>query len=409
VETCGREVARPDCLVRLLSRNYVKPPIQLLMLARPVHAALHGVALCTVGELFGGVERHVLGLITELKARELNPVLLLFHDSELAAQARQQGVEPIILPNRNLSLLRTSRRLASILEQQRIGVVHVHGYKATVFCAVARQWLRFAMVRTEHGLPELMAGSPISALRTRLYHLLDKAATRRSGTTVCYVSEELKAHHRNAHAGLTTMVVPNGVSPIDRGRLQRPSEFRENWFNLALVGRLDAVKGLHIAIAAAATDVVPPDLHLHIVGVGPCESELRALAEELGISERVHFLGFRRDVYDFIAHCDALLMPSLHEGLPYTLLEGMALGAPIIASQVGGLAEVLQDRVTALLVPPRDVQSLAHAILRLHDSPGLRLELGAQAQRVQRSQYSLEAMTASYVAIYRALLRVDGG
>jgi glycosyltransferase involved in cell wall biosynthesis len=87
----------------------------------------------------------------------------------------------------------------------------------------------------------------------------------------------------------------------------------------------------------------------------------------------------------------------------------MALGAPIIASQVGGLAEVLQDRVTALLVPPRDVQSLAHAILRLHDSPGLRLELGAQAQRVQRSQYSLEAMTASYVAIYRALLRVDGG
>jgi glycosyltransferase involved in cell wall biosynthesis len=118
----------------------------------------------------------------------------------------------------------------------------------------------------------------------------------------------------------------------------------------------------------------------------------------------VHFLGFRRNVYDFIAHCDALLMPSLHEGLPYTLLEGMALGTPIIASRVGGLAEVLQDEITALLVPPSDVGSLAHAILRLHDSPALRLDLGAQAQRVQQARYSLKAMTESYLGIYRALL-----
>jgi len=134
-------------------------------------------------------------LVSELQALEFRPALLLFHDSELAARARQQGIEPLILPNRNLSLLQTSRRIASVLKQRRIGVVHVHGYKAMVFCSVARQWHRFAMVRTEHGLPELMSGSTISALRARLYHLLDEAATRITGTTICYVTEELKAHH----------------------------------------------------------------------------------------------------------------------------------------------------------------------------------------------------------------------
>src|SRR5262245_63901860 len=90
------------------------------------------VAICTVGELFGGVERHVIGLMNGLRAQGVNTLLVLFHDSELAAQARAQGVEPIILPNRNRSLLTTSHQLAHILNQHRIHIVHVPGYKATV-------------------------------------------------------------------------------------------------------------------------------------------------------------------------------------------------------------------------------------------------------------------------------------
>ena len=101
-------------------------------------------------------------------------------------------------------------------------------------------------------------------------------------------------------------------------------------------------------------------------------------------------------------------MPSLHEGLPYTLLEAMALGVPIIASRVGGLAEVLQDNITALLTPPRDAASLALAIIRLHNDKGLCSRLGEEGRRLQQTKYSLEVMTESYLAIYRALL-VNGG
>ncbi len=362
------------------------------------------VAICSVGELFGGVERHILGILSELRRQGVTTLLILFYNNELAAQARRQGLEPIILPHLNRSLLATSRKIAHILKQQQIQLVHAHGYKAMVICALARYWNPFAMAKTEHGLPESMAGKPIRALFNRAYHFLDIVATQLARATVCYVTEDLLAHYHRAHSGLRVKVIPNGVTNIDRTQLQYPLEFREDWFNLVIVGRIDTVKGHYLAIEAMATNSLPVDLHLHIVGVGPCEPDLQALAESRNIAHRVHFLGFRRNVYDYIAHCHALLMPSLHEGLPYVLLEAMALGTPIIASRVGGLTEVLQDNVTALLVAPHDITALAQAILRLHNDPALRHRLGETAQHLQQTQYSLNAMTERYLAVYRELL-----
>jgi glycosyltransferase involved in cell wall biosynthesis len=366
------------------------------------------VAICTVGELFGGVERHVLGLIEGLGTQGVSTLLVLFHDGELAIQARRQGIEPVILPNRNRSFLTTSRQLARILEQHQIHIVHVHGYKATVFCALARKWRPFAMVKTEHGMPEPMAGGAINTWRNQLYHLLDSIATRTTGPTVCYVTEDLQKYYRRAHSGLSTIVIPNGVGSMDRRKFSRPAEMHEEWFNLLVVGRLDMVKGHHLAIEAMAAEGISSKVHLHIVGLGPREQELQVLAKSLGVAHRVHFLGFQRNVYNYIVHCNALLMPSLHEGLPYTLLEAMALGTPIIASRVGGLAEVLQDDVTALLVPPQDVVSLALAIARLHNDQGLCSRLGEEGRNLQQTKYSLKVMTESYLAIYRALLGKDG-
>ena len=87
------------------------------------------VAICTVGELFGGVERHVLGMLGALQARGIGAVPILFNNGELAARAREQGIEPLILPSSNRALLSTSRQLASFLDRRDIRLVHAHGYK----------------------------------------------------------------------------------------------------------------------------------------------------------------------------------------------------------------------------------------------------------------------------------------
>lgn len=366
------------------------------------------VAICTVGELFGGVERHVLGMLSALRAQGTAVVPILFNDGELAVQAREQGIEPLILASSNLSLLATGRQLARILGSRGIRVVHAHGYKAMVFCATALRWHRFALVKTEHGLPEQMSGRPIAALRGKLYHLLDRATTRLSDATVCYVTAELRSRHASGAAMRRARVIPNGIAGMDRQRLPRPPELRPGCFNLAAVGRLEPVKALHLAVEALCVQGMPENVHLHVLGTGSCERELRKRAGALGVAARTHFLGFRRDACGFIAHCDALLMPSLHEGLPYTLLEAMALGTPVIAARVGGLAEVLEDGVTGLLFAPRDAAALAGAIRRLIADPALRTRLGAEAQRVQRATYSLESMASSYLGVYREALAGRG-
>jgi glycosyltransferase involved in cell wall biosynthesis len=357
-----------------------------------------------VGELFGGVERHVLGMSSALQARGIGTLLILFHNGELADRAREQGLEPVVLPDRNRSILATSRRLADALDRRDIRIVHAHGYKAMVFCAMARRRHHFALVKTEHGLPEPVAGDTLGTLRSGIYHLLDRGATRLANATVCYVTSELIGHDGGKYAARRARVIPNGVPAMDRHRLPRPREYQPDRFNLAVVGRLEAVKAIHVAIEALAAPGMPENAHLHVIGTGPCESELRTRSVAVGVVARVHFLGFRRDAHNFIAHCDALLMPSLHEGLPYTLLEAMALGTPVIASRAGGLAETLQDGATGLLVTPGNASALADAIRRLIADPSLRARLGDAAQRLQRANYSLEAMAGSYLDVYREVL-----
>jgi glycosyltransferase involved in cell wall biosynthesis len=122
-------------------------------------------------------------------------------------------------------------------------------------------------------------------------------------------------------------------------------------------------------LQALALADAPRDIMLHIVGDGPSRAPLTRLAQELRVYTRVRFHGFRTDVNDFLAHADALLMPSLHEGLPYTLLEALALQVPVIATEVGGLREVLRDDRTALLIASENPPAIARALRRLFCEP----------------------------------------
>lgn len=362
---------------------------------------VRSVAICTVGELFGGVERHVLGLLQGFRAAGIAAQLILFHDAELSAQAAKQGDVPAILPEGNIDFLATVRRLADLLRSKEIRLVHVHGYKAGVFCALARLIYRFSIVKTEHGLPEPLRGNQIRGIRDRAYRAIDILATQAVRASICYVSRDLQTYYRHAHFGLPKVVIANGVAPMEPTTFPRPKEYASGVTNLAIIGRLDPVKGHEFAIRALAMPAVPANIELHIVGNGPDEDRLRSMVADLDLSPRVHFLGFRRDIYDFIAHCDVLLMPSLHEGLPYTLIEGMALGRAIVASRVGGLSEVLEDGKTAVLAPPGDVSALAAALQRVSQDDSLRRSLGEHARSVQRERYSLEAMSRAYLSIYQ--------
>jgi len=369
-------------------------------MTQPAESVSLKIAMCAPGEVYGGVETQLIGLCRRLRdITAYDPLLVLFHDLELAARAREAGLLTEVLKSRHRYDPGAARTLADLVTRAEIDVLHVHGYRAMITAAVAGGALGVPVVKTEHGLPE-PGGGLVDGMKSRLNRWLDGWATRRADATVCYVTADIMSRNTRVHRDLPRKVVYNGIEPLDRAATTRPVELEPEHVNVGIVGRVSTVKGISYALQALAKDDVPERIRLHVIGTGPLTGNLQQDVVTQGLGERVRFHGFRRDIYDWLAHVDALLMPSLHEGLPYTLLEAMSLGTPVIASRVGGLAEVLSEGETGLLVDVGDVDGIARALTRLAEDRDLAATLGRAAAASQRADYTLQGMTEAYLETY---------
>jgi glycosyltransferase involved in cell wall biosynthesis len=165
--------------------------------------------------------------------------------------------------------------------------------------------------------------------------------------------------------------------------------------------RLDAQKG-HRTLFEAIAQV--PDAVFVLAGEGPERQPLEALAAQLGIDERVRFLGRREDVPQLLAACDVFALPSLYEGSSLAVLESMAAGAPVVSSAIGGTDELIEDGSSGLLVPPGDAEALAAALRRLLADPELRTGLATRARERVERDLTRERMAARVTGVYRELL-----
>jgi L-malate glycosyltransferase len=362
------------------------------------------VTILTPGELFGGVERQVVDLCGAAQLRDdVQYRTMLFHDHTLAQELKDQGTEPTFISARHRYDPSAASRVAHLIQHENIQVVHAHGYRPMVTLATASMFGKLLppIVKTEHGLPEPSPGQLLTTLKTGLNHRLDRWATHRLKATVCYVTDDIRSHYDHQHSGLQRHTVHNGIVPLERQSFSRPADLPAEGLVLGIVGRISEVKGISDALEAMSLDDMPRNVQFVILGTGPLSASLEAQAKSLGLGDRVHFLGFRRNIFDYLAHIDGLLMPSLHEGLPYTLLEAMSLGRAVLASDVGGLAEVIEHGKTGFLFPPRDPQAIAHACCKLVENDELTGRLGEAAALAQREQYTLEAMLTKYLDIYQ--------
>jgi glycosyltransferase involved in cell wall biosynthesis len=199
------------------------------------------------------------------------------------------------------------------------------------------------------------------------------------------------------------VVVRNG---IDLERFARP---RGRLFDgspvVGAVGRFSEEKGhRYLLEALARVRRSLPGARLVLVGYGALEGELRSRAAGLGLDGAVTFTG-ERDSAEVLSSFDLFVQPSLYESQGLALLEAMAAGIPAVATSVGGVADVVRDGETGLLVPPADPDALAGAILRLAGAPDLGLRLAQGAARRVREHFSLGTMIDGYARLYRELLR----
>lgn len=175
------------------------------------------------------------------------------------------------------------------------------------------------------------------------------------------------------------------------------------------VGRLEPAKGFaHLVRALATLRDSRPRVDLALAGRGPLRDELGALAGELGIGDRVHFLGFCPDARRVYESSDVFCLPSECEALPYALLEAMAAGLPAVAARVGGVGEMVDHGATGYLVPRRDPAALATALRPLLEDAGLRERMGRAARRRAEDHFDQAACVARTIGVYREMLG-DGG
>jgi glycosyltransferase involved in cell wall biosynthesis len=164
-------------------------------------------------------------------------------------------------------------------------------------------------------------------------------------------------------------------------------------------------KGLDVLLAAWQRLVSEGgDVYLVLLGDGQDRSELESEARELGLTEHVGFVGWRENPETYLAACDLFVLASRSEGLPNALLEAMACGLPVVATQVSGSRDVINDQV-GYLVPVEDVGALATRLRHMIEAPELRRQMSANARRLVETRYSIRRTADQHIALYQELAR----
>ncbi|MBF0457464.1 MAG: glycosyltransferase family 4 protein [Nitrospirae bacterium] len=202
-------------------------------------------------------------------------------------------------------------------------------------------------------------------------------------------------------------LIRNGISMPDSGQIDALRERQRTAFGLKKddfviisVGRLEPVKGHIYLLEAVNTLKGRYAIKCLIVGDGRDFNSLNERIAALGISNEVRLLGFRTDVDELLPMADVFCMPSLSEGLPYALLEACAAELPIVASNIGGMAHLLKNGETAILVQPENVLELVNALVYIRDNPLKGKAMGKEAYAVVKNEFSIETMRGHMLDVY---------
>lgn len=338
---------------------------------------------------WGGGEVQVLGLCERQVHAGLDVLLALDPAGRLAARAAAAGIRTAPLPVRNHLDLRAGWRLRRLVRGA--DVVHFHTARAHALAPwTSGLGLRRVVTRRMDYVPR-------GGIAARLLY-------ERGVDVVIAISESVR--HALVAAGIDDqriVVVPSGVdlarvaaAPGCRRRERAALGVAEDAVLVLGLGALERRKGFDVLVAAAQLARLP--LRVVLAGAGREQAALARQAEAAGVD--LARVGFREAVGPLLAAADVVAVPSRAEGLGVTALEAMAAERAVVASRVGGLAEVVRDGETGLLVPPEDPAALADALSRLAGDAALRARLGAAAAAAVRARYSLDAMAAATLACY---------
>jgi glycosyltransferase involved in cell wall biosynthesis len=348
---------------------------------------------------YGGLQQVIANLCRSVNKTKFSlSVLSISGRGPLAQFLEEEGI-PFECLNIQAPDYMTVLKIARYLKKQKLDVIHTHNTQPLIEGGLAALVTkpRVPIIHTDHSRIFPVRSRYLVAERAMSWHVKKVIAVSRSTASDLI--------NKVGIASSKIQVIPNGIE-IKRFECATKdfSGIREVIIGekiIGYVGRLVEGKGIQYLLHAMKSLIVDGmKVRLVIVGYGDYENELRELAIHLRIDEKVEFVGPRADVEKVYQAFDVFVLPSLSEGLPVVLLEAMAAGCPVIASDVGGVAEIIENGVSGLIVQPRNHVDLACKLKQVLCDEGYRELLAATAREKVRSKFSLRAMATCYELLY---------
>ena len=361
------------------------------------------VYIITRADSVGGATIHVCDLARAMRERGhevtvlvggRGPVTELFE----AAGVRYRSLRHLVHPVRPLQDLRGFRELTAALHDLSPDLVSTHTAKAGWLGRAACARLGLATIYTPHGWS---IGNRVSAAAGTVFTLAEKAAARWSAAIICVSeSEKRLALSKGVAPEDKLCVVHNGVHDVDASLHAQPEIAP---VRLCSVARFESPKD-HATLLRALAAIGSPAWELDLVGDGPLEMSMRALAAELGIAAKVHFLGYQRNPAATLAAAQLFVLSSRSEGFPRSILEALRAGLPVVASDVGGIKEAVEPGRNGLLVSPGRPRELSAALRSLLDDSSRRVQMGRAARAAYQARFRIECLIRNTASVYARVL-----
>jgi glycosyltransferase involved in cell wall biosynthesis len=364
------------------------------------------------GPYMGGGEVHLLHLVRGAIGAGMDVTVVAQPDSGTARAASEAGARVVEDDLNHRAGLPAAGRATDYAKQHLASIVHGTGYYTDVLARIAGKRAGACVVEAVHCEPSgslTFRSGPRARLSQFARRLADIASRGRSDAVITDSRALADAVVAGGVKPGKVFVVHNSVDPDrlaeEAAHAARP-DLPEASVLVGTLGRLEPVKGLDVLF-----DAVPlvagqhPDARFVVAGEGPESENLQMrVATDPVLSKRVEMLGFVPNAPALLDALDVYCLPSRSEGFNTTILEAMALGVPVVATDVGGTREAVEDGVTGRLVPPGDAEALAKALGDLLGDAVLRERLADEARLRVEAQFTVSTMVAKTLAIYERLL-----
>lgn len=357
-----------------------------------------------IGQLaMAGGEKQLFQLIRSIDRDKFSPVVIsLSRDGYWGKEIRKLNVQLIEIPRKKSREFSRLFRLVRVLHGIKPQIVHTYLVSGNFYGRIAAILLRVpVIVASERSLPEI--GKDKNVIR----FWIDKFLGLFTHAIICNSEKASSALLSNMYDPEKVFTVHNGIDAT--GSFANVSGGRNipTRTVIGTVGRLYSYKNhrLFLDMARSVLDKYKDrDIQFMIVGDGPLNSELKDYAELLMIGRNVIFAGERFDIPELLRSMDIFVMTSIYEGLPNSVMEAMSVGLPVVATDVGGMGELIVDKITGLLCPPNNVHELAEAISYLIDNEEAARSMGKRGTERILKEFTVAEMALSTERIYERIL-----